>query len=116
MTNKFKFGDKVSYRSCKNAFYLQETDDIRSLIAVEKFGAIKGGVITVITNELTPASDWVKCSERMPEIDVPVLVHTGNGMGIDHTYDFGDGVSFYDDLYGEFTHWMPLPAPPLEVE
>ena len=33
--NKFKFGDKVSYRSCKNAFYLQETDDIRSLIAVE---------------------------------------------------------------------------------
>ena len=42
MTNKFKFGDKVSYRSCKNAFYLQETDDIRSLIAVEKFGAIKG--------------------------------------------------------------------------
>ena len=109
---KFKFGDKVSYRSCKNAFYLQETDDIRSLIAVEKFGAIKGGVITVITNELTPATDWVKCSERMPEIDVPVLVHTGNGMDIDHTYDFGDGVSFYDDLYGEFTHWMPLPAPP----
>ena len=109
---KFKFGDKVSYRSCKNAFYLQETDDIRSLIAVENFGAIKGGVITVITNELTPATDWVKCSERMPEIDVPVLVHTGNGMDIDHTYDFGDGVSFYDDLYGEFTHWMPLPTPP----
>ena len=116
MTNKFKFGDKVSYRSCKNAFYLRKTDDIRSLIAVEKFGAIKGAVITVITNELTPASGWVKCSERMPEIDVPVLVHTGNGMDIDHTYDFGDGVSFYDDLYGEFTHWMPLPAPPVEVE
>ena len=109
---KFKFGDKVSYRSCKNAFYLRKTDGIRSLIAVEKFGAIKGGVITVITNELTPATDWVKCSERMPEIDVPVLVHTGNGMDIDHTYDFGDGVSFYDDLYGEFTHWMPLPTPP----
>ena len=116
MTNKFKFGDKVSYGSCKNAFYLRKTDDIRSLIAVEKFGAIKGGVITVITNELTPATDWVKCSERMPEINVPVLVHTGNGMDIDHTYDFGDGVSFYDDLYGEFTHWMPLPAPPVEVE
>ena len=70
----------------------------------------------VMINQLTPATDWVKCSERMPEIDVPVLVHTGNGMDIDHTYDFGDGVSFYDDLYGEFTHWMPLPAPPVEVE
>ncbi len=113
--NKFKFGDKVSYRSCKNAFYLQETDDIRSLIAVEKFGAIKGAVITVITNELTPATDWVKCSERMPELDVPVLVHTGNGMDIDHTYDFGDGLCFYDDNYGRATHWMPLPAPPVEV-
>ena len=54
---KFKFGDKVTYRSCKNAFYLRKTDDIRSLIAVEKFGATKGAVITVITNELTPASD-----------------------------------------------------------
>ena len=55
--SKFKFGDKVSYRSCKNAFYLRKTDDIRSLIAVEKFGAIKGGVITVITNDLTPPQD-----------------------------------------------------------
>ena len=61
---KFKFGDKVSYRSCKNAFYLRKTDDIRSLIAVEKFGAIKGALIRVITNELTPASDkkMIKCS------------------------------------------------------
>ena len=64
MTNKFKFGDKVSYRSCKNAFYLRKTDDIRSLIAVEKFGAIKGGVITVITNELTLVSGWVKCADK----------------------------------------------------
>ena len=109
---KFKFGDKVSYRSCKNAFYLRKTDDRRSLIAVEKFGAIKGAVITVITNELTPASDWVKCSERMPELNVPVLVHTGSGMRIDKAYDFGDGVSFYEDLYGDVTHWMPLPALP----
>ena len=66
--SKFKFGDKVSYRICKNAFYLRKTDDIRSLIAVEKFGAIKGAVITVITDELTQAIDWVKCSYRMPEV------------------------------------------------
>ena len=113
--NKFKFGDKVTYRSCKNAFYLTETDEKRSLIAVEKNGVIKGAVVTVFTDEITPASDWVKCSERMPELDVPVLVHTGNGMDIDRTYDFSDGVSFYNDIYGEFTHWMPLPAPPMEI-
>ena len=65
--SKFKFGDKVSYRSCKNAFYLRKTDDRRSLIAVEKFGAIKGVVITVITDELTHATDLVKCSERQKD-------------------------------------------------
>ena len=116
MTNKFKFGDKVSYRSCKNAFYLQETDDIRSLIAVEKFGAIKGAVITVITNELTPASDWVKCSERMPELGVPVLVIGGSTAWVDKAYDSDDGISFYEDNYGRATHWMPLPPPPQESE
>ena len=116
MTNKFKFGDKVSYRSCKNAFYLQETDDIRSLIAVEKFGAIKGAVITVITNELTPATDWVKCSERMPEFGQSVTVYDGDRMWTDTTYDFGDGLCFYYDDDGRATHWMPLPAPPTEVE
>ena len=113
---KFKFGDKVSYRSCKNAFYLQETDDIRSLIAVEKFGAIKGAVITVITNELTPASDWVKCSERMPEFGQSVTVYDGDRMWTDTTYDFGDGLCFYYDDDGRATHWMPIPATPSEVE
>ena len=111
--NKFKFGDKVSYRSCKNAFYLQETDDIRSLIAVEKFGAIKGAVITVITNELTPASDWVKCSERMPNIDDEVLVYFDGYISIDSLY--------YDKNLREYwwqgndklpSHWMPLPEMP----
>ena len=109
---KLKFGDKVSYRSCKNAFYLQETDDIRSLIAVEKFGAIKGGVITVITNELTPATDWVKCSERMPEFGQSVTVYDGDRMWTDTTYDFGDGLCFYYDDDGRATHWMPLPEMP----
>ena len=110
--SKFKFGDKVSYRSCKNAFYLRKTDGIRSLIAVEKFGAIKGAVITVITNELTPATDWVKCSERMPEEGQSVTVYDGDSMWTDTAYDFGDGLCFYYDDDGRATHWMPLPAPP----
>ena len=109
--NKFKFGDKVWH------------EEYGLCVAIKEVTAENGKMGCVIINEdgqvtivdakvLTHATDWVKCSERMPEIDVPVLVHTGNGMDIDHTYDFGDGVSFYDDLYGEFTHWMPLPAPP----
>ena len=61
--NKFKFGDKVTYRSCKNAFYLTETYEKRSLIAVEKNGVIKGAVVTVFTDELTLDTDWAICSE-----------------------------------------------------
>ena len=109
MTNKFKFGDKVSYRSCKNAFYLQETDDIRSLIAVEKFGAIKGAVITVITNELTPATSWVKCSERMPEHGDMVLVFNGNSIEIDA---LATGEFHFECWCDSVTHWMPLPEMP----
>ena len=113
MTNKFKFGDKVSYRSCKNAFYLQETDDIRSLIAVEKFGAIKGAVITVITNELTPVSGWVKCSERMPEHVDMVLVFNGNSIEIDALATGGFDFECWCD---SITHWMPLPYMPEVIE
>ena len=112
---KFKFGDKVSYRSCKNAFYLQETDDIRSLIAVEKFGAIKGGVITVITNELTPATDWVKCSERMPELYESVLVlYTDGSISDDWTIERKGQRTWNCISTEDATHWMPLPDLPTE--
>lgn len=111
--NKFKLGDRVNvlYPHWKNA------DEVGVVIGsnggLNNIQFENGDYTFLVPDEfITPATDWVKCSERMPEIDVPVLVHTGNGMDIDHTYDFGDGVSFYDDLYGEFTHWMPLPAPP----
>ena len=113
--NKFKFGDKVWHS--KFGFGVitsnRQQDDDYAYIDVT-FIEYKGSEYKeyVPVEYLTPATDWVKCSERMPEFDVPVLVHTGNGMEIDHTYDFGDGVSFYSDLYGELTHWMPLPAPP----
>ena len=107
---KFKFGDKVSYRRCKNAFYLRETNDIRSLIAVEKFGAIKGAVITVITNELTPATDWVKCSERMPEFNVRVLVASGNRFD----YDFLLNMETHTEWasYNGWEYWMYAPEIP----
>ena len=107
--NKFKFGDKVTYRSCKKAFYLTETDEKRSLIAVEKNGVIKGAVVTAFTDELTPASDWVKCSERMPKHGEMVLVFNGNSIEIDA---LAIGKLDFECWCDSVTHWMPLPAPP----
>ena len=54
-------------------------------------------------------SEWVKCSERMPEDGVPVLVTDGFVVLIG-SYDGFDGGDYY---WTEFaTHWMPLPEPP----
>ena len=107
---KFKFGDKVWHEEYGNGVYGKSSDLKVTTLSQVMFESV--GCINVPMSELTPATDWVKCSERMPELDVPVLVHTGNGMDIDRTYDFSDGVSFCNDLYGEFTHWMPLPEMP----
>ena len=111
MTNKFKFGDKVTYRSCKKAFYLVKTDEKNSLIAVEKNGVIKGAVVTVFTDELTPACDWVKCSERLPKHGDMVLVFNGNSIEIDA---LATGEFSFECWCDSVTHWMPLPAPPVE--
>ena len=115
--SKFKFGDRVHVAYP----YWSNVNDVGVVIGsnggLNNIQFENGGYTGIVPDEfVTPATDWVKCSERMPELNVPVLVHTGSGMEIDHTYDFGDGASFYEDLYGDVTHWMPLPAPPTEVE
>lgn len=59
-------------------------------------------------------SEWIKCSERMPEehqsvdyVSEDVLVHTSDGE---------INLSFTDhgrwNCIEKITHWQPLPAPP----
>ena len=109
--NKFKFGDKV--------WHDIEPCGFGVVLAIEngechvKFRS--GTMDWFSESELTPASDWVKCSECMPEFGQSVTVYDGDRMWTDTTYDFGDGLCFYYDDDGRATHWMPLPAPPVEV-
>lgn len=67
----------------------------------------------------TEQDGWIKCSERMPEVDEhkPIAIYTGNciGQGMfvacydeDGFYDYWDGV----EISG-ISHWMPLPSPPV---
>ena len=108
--NKFKFGDRV--------WHDIEPCGFGVVLAIEngechvKFRS--GTMDWFSESELTPATDWVKCSERMPELDVPVLVVNQNGIDLGVIYDGDDW--FLADAEREITHWMPLPAPPTEVE
>ena len=69
-------------------------------------------------------SSWIKCSERMPNEDVKVLVYAPRHQRIEcamyierysqdptsnyRAWDFGE----YDLHPSEVTHWMPLPDKP----
>lgn len=115
--NKFKFGDHVHV-----AFpHWHDADEIGVVLGssrgVNNVQFENGGYTGYVPDEyLTLATDWVKCSEWMPEFGQSVTVYDGDRMWTDTSYDFGDGLCFYYDDDGRATHWMPLPAPPTEVE
>lgn len=65
-------------------------------------------------------SEWVKCSERMPEEGKDVIVYDDLEQVHEGCYfQYGDRTvweipsynpSYYDEV--NVTHWMPLPEPP----
>ncbi len=66
-------------------------------------------------------SQWIKCSERMPDPGQPVLVVSSIGCAVQNNVYEWDGETWCDFQadYGElsmgvFSHWMPLPKPPQE--
>ncbi len=60
-------------------------------------------------------SQWIKCSDRMPDDYQDVLVTNGTEIDLQFTVK-GDWVlpNFgYKDV--KISHWMPLPEPPEDV-
>ena len=79
--------------------------------------------------------EWIKTSEQLPEMEVPVLAgwfdrkgeftyhafmrsdSCGDGwvwaISCDNMISLGDEF-IEDDDYSNITHWMPLPQPPEE--
>ena len=107
--SKFKFGDKVWHDEYGLGFIIQlhgfEIDLTYSVMFEDM-------VISGKNIKLTKVSDWIPCSERMPEYDSEVIVTDGNYVWRDKCYDFGDGLCFYDDNDSSATHWMSLPEIP----
>lgn len=66
----------------------------------------------IVTKFTTPQPDhteqdgWIKCSERMPEIEEDYY-QTFSSAGVDISY-------FFEGYFADqnITHWMPLPAAP----
>lgn len=84
-------------RSCREEYYLQ---------ALEAFVGCQ----------------WIACSERMPEIDVDVIVYCDDTEEQFVAYHRNDGMFTYAtldvglemiDVFCEPTHWRPLPGAPL---
>lgn len=64
-------------------------------------------------------TQWIKCSERLPEVDQEVLGidDANNYEALLYTWSFmSPGTYFFAASSGEFhpTHWMPLPEPPTD--
>ena len=106
--SKFKFGDKVWHDEFGVCIY-HHSLGYKNMCRVitERDGSKK-----VSENNITKVSDWIPCSERMPEYDSEVIVTDGNYVWRDKCYDFGDGLCFYDDNDSSATHWIPLPEMP----
>ena len=106
--SKFKFGDKVWHDEFGVCIY-HHSLGYKNMCRVitERDGSKK-----VSENNITKVSDWIPCSERMPEYDSEVIVTDGNYVWRDKCYDFGDGLCFYDDNDSSATHWMSLPEIP----
>ena len=116
--NKFKFGDKVLNSDGVLGVVTNEIDGL-CFIAWTCHELDEGWYRE---SELTPASDWVKCSERMPETytKVLVLVEVGNDskqhIFVDELYESTKYGMTWQNNDNLVTHWMPLPDRPTEVE
>ena len=115
---KFKFGDKVNCIHGVGIVTITYFDYEFDEFICEVVFILDGKTCTYksLENELTKVSEWIPCSERMPEDDSEVIVTDGNYVWRDKCYDFGDGLCFYDDNDSSATHWMPLPYMPEVTE
>ena len=76
----------------------------------------QGGLSIIDDTQPASVPEWIKCSERLPESGITVLVSNNSGAictcrrsVIERKNLEPDGADFTRE---RFTHWMPLPCPP----
>ena len=119
---KFKFGDKVF---CKglfgNGIYFKPSyhgsDEPMCYVLFENYG-----LKVARLSSIKKVSDWIQCSERMPGNGDVLWCYNGTlvvgwhnkYIGCDEILVSGGGYLLIDNI--DDAMWMPLPAPPTEVE
>ena len=77
---------------------------------------IHQGEAIELMEEYATENDWIKCSDRLPEVNVPVLIYIGdisrNNYQINHISKYLHN-QWADIVYGTVTHWCYLPSTPL---
>ena len=60
-------------------------------------------------------SEWIKCSDKMPDTKVTVIGYfpsTGEVLGVIRCNEFSGVTGDIPFRRDEVSHWQPMPAPP----
>ncbi len=104
---KLKFGDKVWHGDYGLGFVIQVNGFEYDLTYSVMFEDM---VISGKNIKLTKVSDWIPCSERMPEFNVRVLVVSGNRFSYDFLLDMGTHSEWAS--LESWDYWMYAPEMP----
>ena len=107
---KFKFGDNVWHKGLfGNGIYYKPSyhgsDEPMCYVLSENYG-----LKVVEVSSITKVSDWIQCSERMPEFNVRVLVVSGNRFSYDFLLDMGTHSEWAS--LESWDYWMYAPEMP----
>ena len=105
---KFKFGDKVWHKEYGLCVVTGSSPLKAHSIAHNHYARAQIPWF-IDEDDLTPVTDWVKCSERLPKHGEMVLVFNGNSIEIDA---LAIGEFDFECWCDSVTHWMPLPEMP----
>ena len=109
--NKFKFGEEVLMADGKRGSILG-TRDNKYIVGTPHKDDFMLWLPEV--SELTPATNWIPCSERMPDFNVRVLVASGNRFSHDFLLNMGTHTEWAS--LENWEYWMLAPDMPEEKE